>query len=145
MGTLTTLFIKVKEILAELAGYYDDSRMIIIVTLAVIAITLLTHLIFRKIRIMKYMPGLIVIGIGLFNLYSVKDTLTSDESLINLLLFIIGSVAGLVGMLFALMIGIYSKPVKKKKRKTAKNNAEKNNTENTGEKKEEKTKEKTKS
>ena len=145
MGMITTLFIKVKEILAELAGYYDDSRMIIVVTLAVIAITLLTHLIFRKISIMKYMPGLIVLGIGLFNLYSVKDTLTSDGSLINLRLFIIGSVAGLVGMLFALIIGIYSKPVKKKKRKTAKNNAEKTNTENTGEKKEAKKKEKTKS
>lgn len=145
MGTLTTLFTKVKEILAEMAGYYDDSRMIIIVTLAVIAITILTHLIFKKIRIMKYLPGLIVIGIGLFNFYSVKDNLTSDESLLNLLLFIIGTVSGLVGMLFALIIGIYSKPVKKKKRKTAKTNSEKDNTEKTGEKKEEKTKEKTKS
>ncbi|WP_422485286.1 hypothetical protein [Gudongella sp. DL1XJH-153] len=145
MGTLTTLFSKVKEILAELAGYYDDSRMIIYITLAVIAITLLTHLIFKKVKIMKYLPGLIVLGIGLFNLYSVKDNLTSDESLINLLLFIIGTVAGLVGMLFALIVGIYSKPVKKKKRKTAKSNAEKNSTEKNEEKKEDKTKEKTKS
>ena len=118
MGTLISLFSKVKDILAELGGYYDDSRMIIYVTAAVMGITLLTHLIFRKIRIMKYLPGLIVLGIGLFNLYTVKDTLTADESLVNLLLFIIGTVAGLVGMLFALIIGIYSKPVKRKRRKT---------------------------
>lgn len=119
MGTLISLFSKVKDILAELGGYYDDSRMIIYVTVAVIGITLLTHLIFRKIRIMKYLPGLIVLGLGLFNIYSVKDTLTADESLVNILLFIIGTVAGLVGMLFALIIGIYSKPVKRKRRKTS--------------------------
>ena len=99
--------------------------MIIYVTAAVIGITLLTHLIFRKIRIMKYLPGLIVLGIGLFNIYSIKDNLTADESLVNLLLFIIGTVAGLVGMLFALIIGIYSKPVKRKKRKTNTNENEK--------------------
>ena len=125
MGTLTSLFSKVKDILAELGGYYDDSSMIIYVTAAVIGITLLTHLIFRKIRIMKYLPGLIVLGIGLFNIYSIKDNLTADESLVNLLLFIIGTVAGLVGMLFALIIGIYSKPVKRKKRKTNTNENEK--------------------
>jgi hypothetical protein len=119
MGTLISLLSKVKDILGELGGYYDDSRMIIYVTLAVIGITLLTHLIFRKVRIMKYLPGLIVLGLGLFNIYSVKDNLTADESLVNLLLFIIGTVAGLVGMLFALIIGIYSKPVKRKRRKTS--------------------------
>lgn len=117
MGTLISLFSKVEDILAELGGYYGDSRVMIYVTAAVIGITLLTHLIFRKIRIMKYLPGLIVLGIGLFNFYSVMDNLTADESLVNLLLFIIGTVAGLVGMLFALIIGIYSKPVKRKRRK----------------------------
>ena len=125
MGTLISLFSKVKDILAELGGYYDDSRMIIYVTVAVIGITLLTHLIFRKVRIMKYLPGLIVLGLGLFNIYSVKDNLTADESLVNLLLFIIGTVAGLVGMLFALIIGIYSKPVKRKRRKTSTDKKEK--------------------
>ncbi|WP_409228883.1 cytochrome C biosynthesis protein [Gudongella sp. SC589] len=125
METFTSLFSKVKDILAELGGYYDDSRMIIYVTAGVMGITLLTHLIFRKIRIMKYLPGLIVLGIGLFNLYSVMDTLTADESLVNLLLFIIGTVAGLVGMLFALIIGIYSKPVKKKRRNSKTNKTEK--------------------
>ncbi|HZH93301.1 MAG TPA: cytochrome C biosynthesis protein [Tissierellaceae bacterium] len=125
METLIGLFSKVKEILAEMGGYYDDSRMIIYVTLAVMGITLLTHLIFKKIRIMKYLPGLIVLGIGLFNLYSVKDTITADASLVNLLLFIIGTVAGLVGILFALIIGIYVKPVKRKRRKAKSKEAKK--------------------
>ncbi len=125
METLIGLFSMVKEILAEMGGYYDDSRMIIYVTLAVMGITLLTHLIFKKIRIMKYLPGLIVLGIGLFNLYSVKDTITADASLVNLLLFIIGTVAGLVGILFALIIGIYVKPVKRKRRKTKSKEAKK--------------------
>src|SRR5690554_1616910 len=117
METLIGLFSKGKEILAEMGGYYDDSRMIIYVTLAVMGITLLTHLIFKKIRIMKYLPGLIVLGIGLFNLYRVKDTITADASLVNLLLFIIGTVAGLVGILFDLIIGTYVKPVKRKRQK----------------------------
>lgn len=116
MGTLLGLFTRVKDILEELAGYFEDARMIVYVSLAVAAITLLTHLIFRKIRIMKYLPGLMVLLIGLYNFYVVKDVLAADESMSNLLLFIIGVSAGLTGMLFALIIGIYTKPVKKKKK-----------------------------
>ncbi|MGM0396557.1 MAG: hypothetical protein ACQEP4_05825, partial [Bacillota bacterium] len=120
MGTIIDLLSKVKDILGELGDYFGDASMIIYVTAAVAAITLLTHLIFKNIRIMKYLPGLFVLGIGLFNYYIVKDNLTADESLLNLLLFVIGTVSGLVGMLFALIIGIFTKPVKRKKKKTAK-------------------------
>lgn len=125
MGTMISITAKAKEIFLELAGYFEDAKMIILVTVAVASIALLTHLIFKKIRIMKYLPGFIVLGIGLYNFYSVRNTLTADESLVNLLLFIVGTVAGLVGLLFALTIGIYTKPVKRKRRKTEKKTIEK--------------------
>lgn len=127
MGTVISVFSKVKDIILELAGYFEDAKMIILVTAAVATITLLTHIIFKKTKIMKYLPGSIVLGIGLFNYYSVKNILTADESLINLLLFIVGTVAGLVSLLFALIIGIYIKPVKTKRRKVAKKTTEKTN------------------
>ena len=127
MGTIISIFSKVKDIILELAGYFGDAKIIILATAAVATITLLTHIIFKKTKIMKYLPGSIVLGIGLFNYYSVKNILTVDESLINLLLFVVGTVAGLVGLLFALIIGIYIKPVKTKKRKVTRKTAEKTN------------------
>lgn len=120
METLVSLFSILKSILSELGGYFSDSNLLIYVSLAVIAITLMTHLIFKKIRLIKYIPGLVVVMIGIFNFYLVMNNITAESSLPNLLLFIIGVVSGLVGILFALIIGILAKPVKRAKRRVRK-------------------------
>ncbi|MDY0235147.1 MAG: hypothetical protein RBR71_03930 [Gudongella sp.] len=120
METLVSLISTVKSILDELGGYFSDSNLLIYVSMAVMAITLITHLIFRKIRPIKYLPGLIVLLIGIFNFYEVMYNITAESSLPNLLLFIVGVVSGLMGMFFALIIGIIVKPVKRNRRTTKK-------------------------
>ena len=72
---------KIWDILEELLEYFGNAKMIIYVSLALMAITLITHLLFKKIRIIKYLPGLIVVGIGAYNFYEVKDLLTAETSL----------------------------------------------------------------
>lgn len=121
MDTLVSLFSTLKSILVELGSYFKDSNILIYVSLALMAITLLTHFIFKKIRVIKYLPGLIVVIIGIYNFYEVMNNITAMSSLPNLLLFIVGVVSGLVGLLFALIIGIFVKPVKKRKKRLNRN------------------------
>ncbi len=116
METLVSLYTALKSILKELAVYFNDSNILIYVSLALMAITLLTHLLFKKVRVVKYLPGLIVLLIGIWNFYEVMNTITAVGSLPNLFLFVVGVVSGLIGILFALIIGIIVKPVKKKKK-----------------------------
>ncbi len=120
MEVLLSLFSTLKSILSELGAYFSDSNLLIYVSLAVMAITFITHLIFKKTRLIKYIPGLIVVIIGIFNFYLVMNNITAESSLPNLLLFIIGVVSGLVGIFFALIIGILIKPVKKSKSRSKK-------------------------
>lgn len=121
MDKIVSFVTKIWDILEELLEYFGNAKMIIYVSLALMAITLITHLLFKKIRIIKYLPGLIVVGIGAYNFYEVKDLLTAETSLSNLLLFVIGVTAGLVAMLFALILGVLSKPVKIRRKKRVQN------------------------
>ena len=130
MNKIMSFVTRIWAILQELIEYFGNATMILYVSLALMAITLITHLLFKKIRIIKYLPGLIVIGIGVYNFYEVKDYLTAESSLSNLLLFIIGVTAGLVSMLFALILGVLSKPVKvRRKKKTPQSKDQKSETE----------------
>jgi hypothetical protein len=123
---VTTIINTLKRVILELAEYFDNASLMMWVTAGVMALTLVTYFLFKKIRILKYLPGFVVLLIGLYNLNSVLDVLTAESSLPVLLLAVIGVVAGLVGMLFALVIGIIAKPVKKRRRSTAKPNSNTN-------------------
>jgi hypothetical protein len=117
---LTSVIISLKKIMLELAGYFDNARFMLTATAGVALMTLVAFLIFRKLRFVKYLPGLIVLFMGVHNFYSVMHVLTAESSLEVLLMAIIGVVAGLVGLLFALILGIIAKPVKRRKRRLLK-------------------------
>jgi len=123
---VTTLINTFKRVILELAEYFDNASLMVGVTAGVMALTLVTFFLFKKIRVLKYLPGFVVLLIGLYNLNSVLDVLTAESSLPVLLLAVIGVVAGLVGMLFALVIGIIAKPVKKRRRSTSITNSNTN-------------------
>ena len=120
METLLSLFSTLKSILAELGSYFSDSNLLIYVSLAVMAITLITHLIFKKISFIKYIPGLIVVIIGIYNFYGVMNNITAESSIPSLFLFIVGIVSGLLGMFFALIIGILLVVLTRKRKVKAK-------------------------
>ena len=106
--------------LEELTVYMDNTKPMIMVALGAIVVTLVTHLIFRRYRIVKYLPGLIIIMGGFYNLYNVMDKLTASSSINDLTMFVILAVAGFISLFSALIIGIYDKPVKIKKKKREK-------------------------
>lgn len=106
--------------MAELKLHLDNGKLLIYISLITMVATIITHLIFKKYRFMKYVPGFILLFIGIYNLYLVSSELTSSESIRNILLFLIGIIAGFMGLFSGLIIGIYNKPrkipVKKEKK-----------------------------
>lgn len=109
------------ELLNELLLYKDDSMVMIYMSLAAIVLTSITHFIFRKHnRFMKYLPGIILTGIGIYYLYSVLGNLVDTESLAEIMSFVTFVVSGFIGILVALILGIYEKPRKDKSKKKSK-------------------------
>lgn len=106
-----------KDLLDELLTYVSDSMIILYVSLGVILLTIVTHFIFKKYsRYIKYIPGTIIILIGIFNLFGVLDSLVENESLNALMTFVIFVVSGFVGIFTGLILGVYEKPMKKIKK-----------------------------
>ena len=100
----------------ELVNHLDNAKTLFYVSLAAVVVTLITHLIFKRYKYVKYLPGVAFIGFGFFSLYQVGNQLTESQSISNILLFLICVVGGFTGLLFALIIGIYNKPRRKRKK-----------------------------
>lgn len=107
--------------MGEFLEHLEYAKLFGYISLASIIITYITHRIFRKTnRGIKYLPGIFLIGIGLYNLYTVGSNLTRTAGISNLVLFMIGVGTGFIGLLFGLILGIYNKEKKVKKVKKGK-------------------------
>lgn len=106
------------SLLKELLEYASDSMIIFYASLAAILLTIIIHFLFRKYsRFPKYIPGLIMIVIGISSLFTVLDSIVEAESLDQLMNFIIFLVGGFVGVFSALILGVYDKPRKRRRKK----------------------------
>lgn len=103
----------------EIIGYLQSGKIIIFISLICILLTFLFSKFFKGNRYIKYLPGSLFIGVGIFNFISGLISLADPESLNNFSLFVVLTVAGLVGLLSGVIIGVYNKPVKRKKKRKA--------------------------
>lgn len=103
----------------ELMLHLKNARTLVYVSLAAIVLTFATHLIFAKYRFVKYIPGFILIIIGLYNIYKASSDFTSPDSLNPILIFLICFLGGIIGLFSGLIIGIYNKPKRVRKKNKA--------------------------
>lgn len=104
----------------ELMKHLENGKTLGYVTLAAVIFTIITHLMFKKHRYVKYFPGLIITAIGVYSLYKVSDNLTANASVSGMLMFLMGFLGGIIALFTALIIGIYEKPRRIKKAKKVK-------------------------
>lgn len=93
----------------EFLEYFEYARAYIFIALAVIVITFILHLLFSKYKIVKYIPGIILLPIGIYGLLGVSSSKELNEGVSKLMIFIIGLGGGTIGLLTALMLGVFSK------------------------------------
>lgn len=63
----------------------------------------------KRLKFVKYLPGLILLFAGIFTLILVLNVLFERSSLTNILIALIAITSGVCSLLFALCLGIYNK------------------------------------
>lgn len=94
----------------EILNLFASHSSYIILTLGVmivgVVLTFVVNFAAGELKFVKYIPGLILVFIGMFSLFLVINRLFETSSLDNLIVFVTGVSAGVVSLIFALMIGI---------------------------------------
>ena len=93
----------------KLIEHMEFAKILGFVAAGVMIFTVITHLIFRKNRIARYIPGLIFIIIALYNLLFLGDDISNLEGVNRLLIVMISMISGFVGISTGLIIGVYRK------------------------------------
>ncbi|MBP2024972.1 cytochrome C biosynthesis protein [Peptoniphilus stercorisuis] len=91
-----------------ISGHTQYMMIAIYVIIAAIVITFVVNFAAKKLKFIKYLPGITLVFIGMFSLFSVINKLFDPSSLDNLIVFVICVAAGIISLLFALIIGILS-------------------------------------
>ncbi len=73
---------------------------------AAIVVTFVVNFATRKLKFAKYIPGIILIFIGIFSFFTVIEDLFNPDNIEVLVIFVIACASGLISLLFALIIGI---------------------------------------
>lgn len=109
----------------ELLDHMEYAKLFMMISLGMVALTYLVHIIFRRARFMKYLPGLISILIGAYAIFTVDGEVIFLDDIDNITIFIISVAVGFVGIGVALIIGIFNKGKKRKRKKNKKRQIEK--------------------
>ncbi|EFI42215.1 MULTISPECIES: hypothetical protein [Peptoniphilus] len=94
------------KILEIMSGHNQYIMISIYVIIAAIIVTFVVNFVTKSLRFVKYLPGIFLICIGMFSLFSVVNDLFNPENLDNIVIFVISSAAGIISFLFALILGI---------------------------------------
>lgn len=96
----------------NLKGHLEFGKILAMVCFIAILITVLIYFVFKKdskYRLVKYIPGAILVGIGAFNLFNLGIDLPGISEFNKVLIIVISMVAGFISLSTGLIIGIINK------------------------------------
>lgn len=97
------------KLLLALGDHYEFIVICIITILIGLLVTFMMSVFAKNLRFLKYLPGLILILIGVVSLLAVLNNLFASSSLNNILVAVICLTSGVCSLLFALIVGIVTK------------------------------------
>ncbi|MDR7857280.1 hypothetical protein [Tissierella sp.] len=89
--------------------HLEFAKILGFVAVGVMIFTVITHFIFQKNRVVRYIPGIIFIIIGLYNLLYLGGQSSSLDGVNRLLIVTITMISGFVGISTGLIIGVFRK------------------------------------
>lgn len=95
--------------MGEFIVHLEFAKILGIAAVIAIIFTLIMYLVFRNNRVVKYIPGLIFIVIGLYNLFYLGKESSTVEGVNRVLIIVVAMVAGFIGLSTGLIIGIFKK------------------------------------
>lgn len=96
-----------KSLLELFSGNNEYFVVCLYVIVAAVIVTFVVNFVARNLKFIKYIPGLLLITIGMFSLFSVINDLFNPDNLNNIVFFVAGCSSGVISLLFALIIGIF--------------------------------------
>lgn len=99
----------------EFIEHLEYSKVLFYIVTGTIILTYVIHFFFKEYRYPKYMPGLLLIIIGGFTLFTTEYGGSGIISIDNIFMGIVAFGSGIVGLFFGLILGVYNKEKKKKK------------------------------
>lgn len=93
----------------DLLDHLEYAKLFMIISVGMISLTYLTHIIFRKKRIAKFVPGIVSVIIGIYAILTINGRIIFLDDINNFTVFVMGIAVGLIGISIALIIGIFNK------------------------------------
>lgn len=96
----------------DLMVHLEFAKILALAGLIAVLVTISIYLIFRKhkkLRLLKYLPGLILISIGIYNLTNLGIELPGVNEFNKVLIIVISIVGGFISLTTGLIIGIINK------------------------------------
>ena len=97
------------KISESLNGNFTYLIILILAVIIGIVVTFIINMAGKRMRFLRYVPGLALVFIGMFSLMIVLNHLFDRGSLMNIYVALVCVTSGICSLLFALCIGIYNK------------------------------------
>lgn len=94
------------EIVGENTQYITLSLYAIVIA---VVVTIVLSTLTKKLKFAKYLPGIVLIAIGIFVLFSVIGDLFNPTNVDSIAIFMVGCSSGIISLLVALIAGILQK------------------------------------
>ena len=89
--------------------HLDYGKKLGALSVGVILITIITYFIFKKNRFIKYLPGIMLFIIGLYNLFFLRKVSSPTNELSRISIAAMAMVTSFVGLATGLIIGVWRK------------------------------------
>ena len=99
----------VQKISNSLNGNLQYIGILLIAVVVALIITFIMNMMGKRMKFLRYIPGLVLIFVGMFSLIMVLNRLFERASLNNIFISLVCITAGICSLLCALCIGIYNK------------------------------------
>lgn len=93
----------------EFIVHLEFAKILGIVSIITMILTLITYLVFRSNRVVKYIPGLILILIGFYNLFYLGRESSTINGVNKIFIILVTMIGGFIGLSTGLIIGIIKK------------------------------------
>lgn len=107
------------ELFQAMLAAKDRILTLLVLALAVMIVTYVIYVVSGKSSILKYLPGLLLVGAGIYYLYQGFQNITTRAGLNEFMSAVIFGIIGLVGLSYALILGIYHQGVGQKTKRRA--------------------------
>ncbi|WP_455256902.1 cytochrome C biosynthesis protein [Peptoniphilus asaccharolyticus] len=94
------------KVMEAVGGNTEFILLSIYAIIIAIAVTIVLSIVAKRLKFAKYLPGIVLITIGIFVLFSVISDLFNPENVDALAVFLIGCSSGVISLLVALIFGI---------------------------------------